>query len=58
MAQNIANVEGADLFEMEPKEKYTQEDLDYNDESRVCREYKDESLQDVELVNAKVKNWK
>ena len=41
----------ADLFELEPVEPYTDDDLDWtNDDSRVSREHDDESLRDVELT--------
>lgn len=55
VANYIANATGGDLFELEPADPYTDEDLDYNDDnSRVSREYADESLRDVELVSATV----
>ena len=47
-----------DLFELEPADPYTDEDLNYNNEdSRVSQEYADESLRDVELVSDTVENW-
>lgn len=46
------------MFELEPAEPYTDEDLNYNnDDSRVSREHEDESLRDVELVADTVENW-
>ena len=55
VANYIADAAGGDLFELEPVEPYTDEDLNYNDEnSRVSREYADESLRDVELVSTTV----
>lgn len=52
VANYIADATGGDLFELEPVEPYTDEDLNYNDESsRVSQEYADESLRDVELVS-------
>lgn len=55
MANYIADATGGDLFELEPVEPYTDEDLNYNDEnSRVSQEYADESLRDVELVSTTV----
>lgn len=55
VANHIANATGGDLFELEPVEPYTDEDLDYNDDnSRVSQEYADESLRDVELVSTTV----
>ena len=48
----IADITGGDLFELEPADPYTDEDLNYNNEdSRVSQEYADESLRDVELVS-------
>ena len=50
VARTIAEVTGGDLFEITPAEPYTDEDLDWtNKDSRVSREYADESLRDVEL---------
>lgn len=57
-ANMIADATGGTLFELEPVEPYTDEDLNYNDEdSRVSREHEDESLRDVELVSTTVENW-
>ena len=56
-ATYIADITG-DLFELEPADPYTDEDLNYNNEdSRVSQEYADESLRDVELVSDTVENW-
>ena len=58
VANYIADATGGDLFELEPIEPYTDEDLNYNDEnSRVSQEYADESLRDVELVSATVEGF-
>lgn len=58
VAEKIVNKTGGDLFEIEPEETYTDEDLDYsNDHSRVSREHNDESLQDVKLKTTKVSGW-
>ena len=58
VANYIANITGGDLFELEPVEPYTSDDLDWtNDNSRVSQEYYDESLRDVELVADTVDNW-
>ena len=58
VANYIADATGGDLFELEPVEPYTDEDLNYSDEnSRVSQEYADESLREVELVSAEVENW-
>lgn len=57
-ATYIADITGSDLFELEPADPYTDEDLNYNNEdSRVSQEYADESLRDVELVSDTVENW-
>ena len=57
-AEYIAEVTGGDLFELEPAEPYTDEDLNWTGEnSRVSQEYADESLRDVELVSTTVENW-
>lgn len=57
-ANYIADATGGDLFELEPVEPYTDEDLNYSDEnSRVSQEYADESLREVELVSTEVENW-
>ena len=54
----IADLTGGDLFELEPVEPYTDEDLNYNNEdSRVFQEHADESLRDIELVADTVENW-
>lgn len=58
VAGYIADVAGADLFELEPVNPYTSEDLDWtNDNSRVSLEHENESERDVELVSATVDNW-
>ena len=57
-AAYIADITGGDLFELEPADPYTDEDLNYsNEDSRVFREHEDESLRDVELVADTVENW-
>ena len=58
VANTIADITGGDLFELEPVEPYTDEDLNYSDEnSRVSREREDESLRNVELTSTTVDNW-
>lgn len=58
VANSIAEATGGDLFEIEPTEPYTDDDLNWNDESsRVSREYEDESLRDVPLVNTTMDGW-
>ena len=52
VAEKIAKITEADLFEIEPVEPYTDDDIDWtDDDSRVSREDDDESLRDVELVS-------
>ena len=58
VANYIPDITGGDLFELEPVEPYTSDDLDWTDDnSRVSQEYYDESLRDVELVADTVENW-
>ena len=58
VAQYIADSTGGDLFELEPVEPYTDDDLNWTDDnSRVSQEHADESLRDVELVADTVDNW-
>ena len=57
-ATYIAGLTGGDLFELEPAEPYTSDDLDWTDDnSRVSQEYYDESLRNVELTDGTVDNW-
>ena len=58
VAQTIADVTGADLFEIIPVEPYTDEDLNWtNDNSRVNAEHNDESKRDIPLTNTTPDNW-
>ena len=58
VAGTIADVLGADVFEITPAEPYTSDDLNWSDEnSRVSREYADPSLRTVELETTEVENW-
>ena len=58
VAQYIADATGGDLFEIQPVEPYTDDDLNWTDDnSRVTLEHEDESLRDVELVAETVDNW-
>ena len=58
VAQYIADSTGGDLFEIQPVEPYTDDDLNWTDDnSRVSQEHADESLRDVELVADTVDNW-
>lgn len=58
VAKKIANNLNADIFEIEPLEKYTSSDLDWtNENSRVSREHDDETLRNIKLVSTKAPNW-
>ena len=58
VAEVIADTTDGELFELEPVDPYTDEDLNYNDDnSRVSKEYADESLRNVELVADTVDDW-
>ena len=59
VAQIIADTLGADIFELEPVEPYTSDDLDWTDrDSRVSKEHEDEAAQNsVALTNAVPDNW-
>ena len=57
-ANIIADTTGGDLFELEPEEPYTSEDLDWtNNNSRVSVEHANEDQRDVPLVSTTVENW-
>ena len=58
VAESIAAAAGADLFELEPTEPYTSEDLNWTDEgNRVSVEHENEEQREVELVSTTVDNW-
>ena len=58
IAKKVASNLNADIFEIEPVDTYTSDDLNWsNSKSRVSREHADESLRNIELKNAKVENW-
>lgn len=57
-AQAIADELGADIFEIVPREPYTDDDLDWTqDGSRVNKEHDDESLRDIPLVASAPSNF-
>ena len=57
-AEYIAQSTGGDLFEIQPTEPYTSDDLNWsNSDSRVSREHDNEDERDVELVSTTVDNW-
>ncbi len=58
VANSIASVTGGDLFEIEPAEPYSSDDLDWtNDNSRVTKEHENEAERNVELTSTTVENW-
>lgn len=58
VANYIAQAMDGDLFELEPADPYTDEDLNWTDEnSRVVYEHDNEDARDVELTAATVDNW-
>ena len=58
VAEAAANELGTDLFEIVPTEIYTDDDLNWtNESSRVTREHDDESLRDVALAKTTPDNW-
>lgn len=58
VAKDIAQATNGDLFELVPKEPYTDEDLDWTtDGSRVNLEHEDESLRTIPLEKSTVENW-
>lgn len=53
----IATSTNADTFKLEPKDVYTDENLDWsNSDSRVNKEHDDESQRNIELVSITVKD--
>ncbi len=57
-ANYIAEITGGELFELEPADPYTEEDLNYsNNDSRVVYEHDNPDARDVELVADTVENW-
>lgn len=53
VAQELASVLGADTFEIVPAEPYTDDDLDFNEESsRVVQEYENEGQRDTPLAQS------
>ena len=58
VAEMIAQETNGDLFEIEPKDSYSEDDLDWTDSnSRVAREYENEDERHVELVSSTVNHW-
>lgn len=58
VANAIAEATDADTFEITPVDPYTEEDLNWrNESSRVNQEHEDESLRTVELTTTEVPDW-
>lgn len=58
VAEYIASATGGDLFEIVPKEVYTDEDLDWtNENSRVSVEHENEAERVVELESETAPDW-
>lgn len=58
VAKTIAETTGADLFELEPEEPYSDADLDWTDEnSRVSIEHENEEKREVALAADTAENW-
>ena len=58
VANMIADATEGDLFELEPTEPYTDDDLNWSDDnSRVSQEHENEDQRDVELVSTTPENW-
>ena len=58
VAELVANETGAAIFELVPKNPYTEDDLNWRDEnSRVQKEHNDTSLQNIELNSTSVPDW-
>lgn len=58
VAELVANETGEAIFELVPKNPYTEDDLNWRDEnSRVQKEHNDTSLQNIELNSTSVPDW-
>ena len=58
VAETVASVLNADIFEIVPESPYTKEDLNWNnDKSRVSLEHNDESKRDVPLTKSTPDLW-
>lgn len=58
VAEYIADEAGGNLFEIQPVNVYSDADLDWtNENSRVCMEYENPDLRDIELVSTNVDDW-
>lgn len=58
VAKAVADETGSDIFVITPSQPYTRDDLNFNDRnSRVVREYEDQSLRNTELSSTDVPGW-
>ncbi|MBQ2695424.1 NAD(P)H-dependent oxidoreductase [Candidatus Saccharibacteria bacterium] len=58
IAEQIAKNLNADIYEITPKNIYTEADLNWMDESaRATREFNDKTLRDVALSDINIPNW-
>lgn len=58
VAEIAADETGAELFELTPKDPYSEKDLDWTDSSsRVNSEHENASLQDIALKTTDVPDW-
>ena len=58
VAETIAESTGGDLFELQPVNPYTDDDLNWrNNNSRVTREHENEDERNVELITTSVDDW-
>lgn len=58
VAKVISEATDGELFEIQPSEPYTAEDLDWtNEKSRVCIEHDDEGQRNIKLVSTSVSDW-
>ena len=58
VAKMIAEQTDGTLFEIEPKEPYSDDDLNWSDDnSRVSKEHENEDERNVELVSTTADNW-
>ena len=58
IAEEIAKNLEANIFEIIPKEEYTEDDLDWtNESSRTTREHADPALRNVELAITVIPDW-
>ncbi len=57
-AEYIASATGGDLFELVPKQPYSDDDLDWrNEDSRVMLEHDNPEKRNIELEKSTVDNW-